>query len=241
MQKKYINNAQFFDDHATHYGDIAIHDYDYIFINFFKKNPKPHTYLLDIGGGSGKFAKLVKNNCPDIEVTVIDPSKKLLDKIDDDRIHFLQGSLPNQIYLGESFDYIHVKEVFHHITGPSVKISKELLKKSLFTIKEHIKRDGIVLIHEIFYESYLFPTLSRNMIFYLLLIQNKLKIRIPVSEFLLGLSVCFYTRSEFQGILEGCGFRIKEYHQEYWGDSWKKRAALLKNWGRMLFILEIAK
>lgn len=240
MKKKYTSNSSnFFDDNEDFYGDVKASSHDDYFLNFIKTRQKQNARLLDIGGGSGTFAKLVKNSCSDIEVTVVDPSKKLLDKIDDSSIIKLQGALPAQISLNESFDYIHIKEVFHHITGHSIKTSKKLLEESLLTIKRHLNYDGYVFIHELFYESYLIPSFSRNMIFYLLTLQNKLKINIPISEFLMGLSVCFYTRSEFQNTLDYCGFHIINKNEEYWANSWGKRAALLKNWGRMLFILQI--
>jgi cyclopropane fatty-acyl-phospholipid synthase-like methyltransferase len=241
MQKKDSNdNCNFFDDNIDFYGEVKPTSCDVYFLNFIKKSQKQNANLLDIGGGSGTFAKLVKDNCSDIEVTVIDPSKKLLGKIDDDRIIKLQGALPTQISLNKNFDYIHVKEVLHHLAGSSVKASKELLKESLLTIKAHLNNNGFILIHELFYESYVIPAFSRNFIFYLLVVQNKLRIKLPVSRFLMDLNVCFYTRSEFQTMLQDCGFRIVEKREEYWKDNWQKRAVLLKHWGRMMFILDIA-
>ena len=131
---------------------------------------------------------------------------------------------------------IIIKEVFHHIVGPSINESKELLRDSLFAIKEILKNDGFLLIHELFYESYLIPTLSRTLIFYLLALQNKFGIKVPAEEFLMGLSVCFYTRPEFESILNDCGFKIINYHEEYFGNTFKKKFLFLQNWGRMLFI-----
>ena len=168
--------GNFFDNNANFYGNVKPTCSDNYFMDFIKAKQTQNISILDIGGGAGIFAKLVKNACPDIDVTVIDPSIRLMDNICDSRIRKLQGELPNFIALNTHFDYIHVKQVFHHITGSSIESSKELLRESLLSIRKYLKDDGVVLIHELFYESYLIPELSRNLIFYLLIIQNKLSI-----------------------------------------------------------------
>lgn len=231
-------DSNFFDKHADVYGNVKPHSYDYYFIDFINKTEKHGSKLLNIGGGSGTFAQLVKDNCLDIDVTIVDPSKNLLDKINDERIKKIHGSLPDQIFLDSDFDYVHVKEVFHHIVGSSIGETKKLLRESLFTLKDILEKEGFLLIHELFYESYLIPTLSRSSIFYLLLLQNKFGIKIPAKEFLAGLDVCFYSRLEFESILNDCGFKIIESYEEYWGNSFKKRLLFLQNWGRMLFIVK---
>jgi hypothetical protein len=57
-----------------------------------------------------------------------------------------------------------------------------------------------------------------------------------MKEFLMDLSVCFYTRSEFKSILNDSGFKIIDFHEEYWGSSFQKRVLFLRSWDRMLFI-----
>ena len=230
-------DTNIFDKYVDFYDKKKPYSHDYYFINIIKKTKKQVSNLVDIGGGSGTFARLAKANCIDIDVTVVDPSKKLLNKINDGDIKKIYGKLPGQIFLDSSFDYIHVKEVFHHIVGSSINESKKLLRDSLFTIKEFMNDDGFLLIHELFYESYLIPTLSRTLIFYLLTLQNILGIKVPTEEFLLDLKVCFYTISEFKSILNDCGFKIVDSYQEYWGTSSKKRILFLKNWGRILFVV----
>lgn len=231
-------DSNIFDKYADFYGDVEPHSYDYYFIDFIKKTKKQGSNLLDIGGGSGTFAQLVKDSCLDIGVHVVDPSKKLLDRINDTRIKKFHGNLPDQIFVDSDFDYVHIKEVLHHIVGSSIGETKELLRESLFTMKGFLKEDGFLLIHELFYESYLIPTLSRTLIFNLLALQNKFGIKVPAKEFLIGLGVCFYTRPEFELILNDCGFKIVDFHEEYWDSTFKTRLLFLQNWGRMLFIVK---
>jgi NAD-dependent dihydropyrimidine dehydrogenase PreA subunit len=68
--------------------------------------------------------------------------------------------------------------------------------------------DSILLVHEIYYESYINPRITRDFLFHALNIQNKLRIRIPQKDFLMDLLVCFYTREELKNILESNGFKV---------------------------------
>lgn len=230
-----MHNTNIFDEYAEFYGNTSPHSYDYFFLNFIIKS---NASLLDIGGGSGTFAILAKDIYPNMDIVVIDPSQKLLDRINDKRIKTYRGSLPNNICFNEdsSFDYIHIKEVLHHIVGHSVSESEIIVRNSLINLRKKLKDDGFIFIHELFYESYLVPSLSRTFIFNILKFQMNFKLRLLPKEFLMGLVVCFYTRDEFKKILNECGYELVGYHEELWENSIKKKALLLKNWGRMLFI-----
>lgn len=228
---------KFFDDNANFYGNARILNYDNYFINFIKNvNNNTKRSLLDIGGASGTFAKFISSECQNIEITVLDPSQEMLNKIDESHIKKVKGMLPHQIFLQSRFDFIHVKEVFHHITGPSIKDSKKLLIESLQTIKNLLNDDGFLLIHEVFYESPVIQTSTSNIIYYLLKIQNRCKIRFLPKEFLLDLNVYFYTRCEFIKILNECGYEIIDSYEEKWSNNIKKKLLFLKVWGRMVFI-----
>lgn len=228
-----------FDENVNFYfhSNSILYEYDYYLLDFIKESSDcaNHT-LLDIGGGGGVFAKLVVDNCINIKVSVVDPSRKLLDNIHEDSIEKVVGMLPNQLSINEKFDYIHVKEVFHHVTGSSIRESKSLLKESLQTIKKLLNDDGYLLIHELFYESPIHQTFSSSIIYYLCKIQNKIGIKIPMKEFLLGLDVYFYTRKEFIKILNDMGFEIVNYYEVEWKKSHMMKLIGLKNWGRMVFV-----
>jgi 2-polyprenyl-3-methyl-5-hydroxy-6-metoxy-1,4-benzoquinol methylase len=228
--------GDFFDKNVEFYGGGQARDYDLFFVTFIKSF-KGKT-LLDIGGGAGAFAALVKQHLPDIEVTVVDPSQALLEKIGDKTIKKINGDLPNNLNLTEDreFDVIHVKEVLHHVVDNSVSASKKLLTESLQTIANHLADNGHLMIHEPYYESYFIPPLTRNLIFYLLRVQNSLRVRIPISGFLKDLQVCFYTRDELLEELTKNGFCILEHSELPFASNFTKKAGLLKKWGRVLII-----
>lgn len=138
--------------------------------------------------------------------------------------------------MDNKYDYIHIKEVLHHVTGKTVSESNLSLKNSILRVHELLEKNGILLIHEEFYEGYLIQNLQSYVIFYLLKIQNRLKIKLPVKEFILGLDVYFYTRKELKKIIEECGFEILDIKVDYGLTDSKKELLLIKNWGRILII-----
>ena len=48
-------------------------------LTLFKKNKKQGSKFIDIGGGSGAFARLVKDNCPDIDVPRSRPVERIIE------------------------------------------------------------------------------------------------------------------------------------------------------------------
>jgi len=131
-----------FERHSEFYGKNKPLTNDYFFLTHMKLRKTGQTRLLDVGGGSGAFAILVKEAIPQSEVTVVDPTQNLLDMITDPRIKKIKGNLPYNPNIDDAsfFDYICVKEVLHHLTNSSISGSKNLTIESLLELKTHIDR-----------------------------------------------------------------------------------------------------
>jgi cyclopropane fatty-acyl-phospholipid synthase-like methyltransferase len=228
---------QFFDIHSEYYTNNIDNNY---FLNFIRSQKNENKKFLDIGGGAGIFASRLKKHCNELDVFIVDPSLKLLEKNTDMNINKFQGSLPNDLNLPMNikFDYILMKEVLHHVTGKTIKESRALVIESIKKSKVIMADGGYLLIHELFYESFLYASFSRTLIFYLLKIQNKIHISFLPQEFILGLSVFFYTRTELENIFRDCGLTIVDSYKEDWAHNSQKYMLLLKNWGRILYILK---
>jgi ubiquinone/menaquinone biosynthesis C-methylase UbiE len=231
-----MDTGEFFDKNNYFYGCLTPYKYDYFFIDFIHRQTKKCN-LLDIGGGGGCFTKICKEYFQETNLCIVDPSKSLLQKQELNGIKLVIGKLPDELNINDKFDYIHIKEVLHHITGSSITESKKLLRRSLINSQSHLNNNGYLLIHELFYESYIAPTFTRTLIFYLLKLQNFLGIRIPAKEFIVGLDVCFYTRNELKKTFEDLGFETVDYYEEDFGRHKFKKLLLVKDWGRMCFIL----
>lgn len=238
-----MDNAKFFNDNVDFYGAKQIYDYDNYLLDYLKRNKETNFKLLDIGGGNGLFCCLLKSQFPNSDISILDPSTHLLDLIPDKTIKTIVGELPNNLATRDIFDYIHIKEVLHHVTSYSPGSSKELVKTSLRNIRGLLKDNGRLMIHELYYEGHIFPTCTRNIIFSALTVQNKLGIRIPQKAFIPGLSVCFYTRDELFHIIAESGYKITEVKEYPWAtppnlslEMIRNKSMLLKSWGRIVVI-----
>ena len=230
--------GEFFNKNHDFYNQDLL-KYDYDFMEFIKNKNNHKFRILDIGGGNGNFSKLLIQNCPDASITILDPSEMLLNKINNPKINKVIGKLPDNISLNSKFDFIHIKEVLHHITGNTVFESKSLVKKSLNILKTLLNDGGILLIHELYYEGFLIPEFPNYLIFYLLKFQNTANVKIPIKEFILGLYIYFYTREELKTMLNECGFQIIDYKVEKFSNNIQKKFMLLKDWGRILIIAKL--
>jgi len=168
--------------------------------------------LLDIGGGNGLFAKEVLKLCPQSVVIVIDPSSRMLDLVNDSRIETIKGALPDQLICQKTVDYIHIRSVLHHLIGPSPAKSLELMALSLKSTYDMLRPGGALMLQDECYESYIHPTLHRDLLFYLLKAQNFMGFRIPHRFFKVGLEVCFPSQLEVEKMLEKIGFGIIRKH-----------------------------
>lgn len=239
-----MDPSTFFNSNPDHYGTLTLRDWDHYFLDvMLKRAEKPDPKILDIGGGGGAFAKLCQDQLPESRILVVDPAEKLMEKQDLEGIDYQYGRLPDEIRVDDRFDFVHIKEVLHHVTGPNVRATESILRDSITTSKELLAPGGYLLIHEIYYESFLYPKLTSTAIFYALRLQNHLNVKLPTEHFKLGLDVFFYTRRELEEAIAECGLRIVEKRDDY--DNYNpnplmKSLLFLKEWGRVCFVLQKA-
>lgn len=234
-----MEQDKFFDNNKHYYGGLTPSKFDYIFIDFISKHSNLCN-LLDVGGGGGCFTKLCQEHFENSNLCIVDPSFSLLHKQELKNVKLIVGKIPDELNTEEKFDFIHIKDVLHHVTGSSIKKSKDLVTLSLINLeKNNLNQNAYILIQEFYYESYLLKKFTRTLIFYLLKMQNLLHVKIPAKEFIMGLDVCFYTRDEFKQIFKENGFKIIDYYEEK-NEKNKiyKKLLLLKNWGRMCFVIQ---
>ncbi|EHQ34391.1 class I SAM-dependent methyltransferase [Methanoplanus limicola] len=207
---------------------------DYLLLHINKK-----LMILDIGGGGGQFANSCVKNMPNCKVTIVDPSKKMLDSANDYNINIIkiQGGLPNKLNVTETYDTVHINNVIHHIVDTSPKLSKKKVYESLLNIKDTMNSDSKLLFGDIFYDGHIYPPISKFLIFYLLKIQNILGYKFKDDNFLLGLNVCFYSKYELEKLINDAGFKIEKTYKYEWKKSYKTALLGIKRYGRIGFIL----
>jgi len=231
----------FFDNHIDIYGNLdCTNKYgsrDTFFVEFITKNTRKS--ILDIGCSTGSFISCLNYFGLDMEITALDPSKNALDRINFQNVIKIQGHLPYRVPANSKYSYIHIQDVLHHVTGNSVNESKKMVVDSLKTLRNILTDDGFILLGDLFYESYIFPTFTRSTIKTMLNFQNKFGMKVPFKEFIDGLDVCFYTRDEFRSMIQECNLEIVDYREWYWDNKkYKKQTLLIKRWGYMCFIIK---
>lgn len=251
-----VDSTPFFEENAATYSRTYVlggrlYDWELEVIEFLRNNSR-HKTLLDVGAGSGRFAILIRQKFSDFQITAVDPSIALLEKIEDHSIRKVVGKLPDlNLSPGESFYFIHVSMVLHHLVGKTINESKEIVKESLRGLREHLEDSGYLIILDEAWETYIIPTTSRTLTFLLLSLADRFNITIPrvltaqnanqyPSRGLKGLVACFYTLSELEDMLQDCGFEIIQSNTYSYPPSgiWKrfKRMLLLKRWTIVQFI-----
>jgi len=117
---------------------------DYLKIKSVAK-VKSSDKILEVGGGTGRIAKYFVGNAK--EVVVLDPSKKMLQRIKSSKIKKVVGVAQKTIFKSSSFDVIYCVDSFHHFTNGCDK--KDYTKRMDICIKELLrilKKDGRLVI-----------------------------------------------------------------------------------------------
>jgi hypothetical protein len=176
-----------------------------------------------------------------MQVAAFDPSERLLSKIEDPAIKKVVGKIPDlNLDRDETFFFIHVRNVLHHLVGITVNESRNMVKKSLLALRDHLDDSGFLLILDEHWEGCVIPTSSRTLVFFLLSVARRLNIKFPHRLHLKGLIVCFYTISELENMFKDCGFEVLQFRDFPLPNNRLKKFLFLKRWGTMLFIVRKA-
>ncbi len=151
-RKRSAQTIHFFDRNTDFYLAKGVSQSSRLFLEYIQARQNRLRTLLDIGGGNGVFAQLVKDTCG-FPVLILDPSMSMLRQVADPRIPKIRAGLPN-LPFSCRFDIIHLKEVLHHITADSVSGSRHLVRHCLCEICTHLDDDGFALVQELYYEGY---------------------------------------------------------------------------------------
>lgn len=138
-----------FDLYAKYY-DLLYREKDYygesLYINNLIERFRPNSKsILDLGCGTGRHDIILSEN--GFDVTGIEIAEKMLEKARENlrnagkvlNLNFIQNDIRN-LKLNKSFDI--VISLFHVM---SYQTSNSDLKKTLSTVKEHLKEDGLLI------------------------------------------------------------------------------------------------
>lgn len=196
---------------------------------------------IDLGCGGGVFLNYIKKKHGVSHVFGLDISESMLmdaRKHKDGSVGLAQGSILHLPFEDNKFDLVYMDDVLHHIVSKRRSGSKKLAIQTLENIKRITKPNGIFILREQYYESYLILTISSHIIMFLLNLSNSLGIKLPHKEAHIGLLVTFYTRKELQQMIELVGGRIIELSDRKWRKGLTDHLALVKNMGKIYFVID---
>jgi SAM-dependent methyltransferase len=240
------DTKSYFDKHAhvdAYHNDPKMYN---MVIEIIKTNQiKAGTRFLDLGCGDGTLIKSANSLAvgfqflgTDVSYEMIKMARDNLRGVSVDLIVCDGFNLP--IKNEFKFGLIHSAYVLHHLIGPTKGKSLNLVSRLLRILAHSLSDNGILIVHEVYYDSYIIPSLTSTMIFYMLKFLNliNLDIRPIIKGFQLGLEVNFMHTAELKRLLEDLGGKIRLVGKDPWIIPTLRRILLLKEQGSITFTYE---
>lgn len=212
--------SQYFDSTSTVYShDRAVDEVESwpLVEEFLGERCSTGDRILEIGCGDGLLLEYVLEHTDVDEAYGVDISTEMLpDATDDVEAIYLQASatdLPLP-FEPESFDFVVMADVLHHLVGDHRARSKVKAQAALVAATELLKPGGHLILKDIYYRSPIGPDeLTSYAIFYGLKYANGLASVID-EEAADGLLVSFYTQDELVELLRQAGTTILKQEVE---------------------------
>lgn len=210
------------------------------------KYVKRGTRFLDLGCGDGTLIKSVNSLSFDFQFIGTDISYEMIKTARDNlrgiSVEFIVCDGFNLPIKNEiKFDFIHSAFVLHHLIGPTKGKSLELVSTLLRILVQSLSDKGILIIHEVYYDSYIIPSLTSTLIFYILKCLNLLNLDMSpiMREFQPGLEVNFLHTAELTRLLEHLGGKVQMIGKDAGTIPTIRRVLLLKDQGTLTFTYEL--
>ena len=207
------NVKSYFECHAHNYAGRYMEFYPPI-INHLKSimASKSDVKLLDVGCGDGSFIKClvgagVRMNylASDLSFRMITLGKKNLTDCNVELFVADAFNIPLKPNL--KFDVIHLDSVLHHLIGKTRGKSTDLVKRMIELLVSKLSDNGIIIVEEWYYVSYLVPQITSFVVFYGLKLINWLNLDLSYTkEIRPGLEVNFLHPKQLLKILGCYGF-----------------------------------
>ena len=167
--------------------------------------------LLEIGCGDGLLLEYALEHTDVTEAHGLDISPEMLPDADDDvRAHYVEGSatdLPLP-FEPESFDFVVMSDVLHHLVGANRAQSKLKAQAALIEASTLLKPGGYLVVKDIYYRSPIGPDqLTSYAIFFGLKYFSGIASAID-EQAAPGLLVSFYTQDELLELLRQAGTTV---------------------------------
>jgi SAM-dependent methyltransferase len=242
------------------YFEIHSHNYSHAEIYFsiisHLKNTitmNPNARLLDVGCGDGSFVKTLIREGIKMNFFATDISLNMMIRAKENLANhnvqlFVSNAFDIPLKSDIKFDIIHIDSVLHHLIGKTRTKSMRLIEQVIDLLVTRLSPNGILIVEEWYYISYVFPTLTSFIVFYGLKLLNFLKLDLSrfTKEIRLGLEVNFLHPDQISHLLSSYGSvhllqKRSGYHGIHnisGGVPASYRLLLLKDSGHITYILK---
>jgi SAM-dependent methyltransferase len=202
----------YFESHAHNYQygsefySLMINEIKNVIQNIIEK--KSDGKVLDVGCGSGTFIKALIEAGVKAKYFATDISFKMVQTARENFIGcdvelFIADSFKIPLKSNRRFDVIHIAYVLHHLIGKTRSESIFLIKKMVGLLLDKLEDNGIIIIEEHYFISYIIPEFTSLLVFYGLKLINVLNLDLSHStrEIRPGLEVNFLHPKQLVKIL----------------------------------------
>ena len=193
----------------TEFEQDQISDFESLFED---KKFDSNDVIVDVGGGVGRFAKLLTERRENT-VRVLDIDENSISSLKNDGAHNIEALVADALnppIFGDE-KVVTINLILHHLVGNSEKLTRELQKSAL---KVWRGKTDYIFINEYVYESFI-GNLSGKLIYYITSSTALSLIGYFVSKFIpslrantFGVGVRFRSHCEWLKLFEQCGFEV---------------------------------
>lgn len=224
----------------THHSSGATSQVVMYLTKYIKNNlkNKKEISILEFGGGNGALLYELKKKLSSKSVTVV--NAELVEDYVAYQVHksiqFVVANILESQFKNNSFDFVIIRNVMHHLVGKSISETRQNLMLALSEMTRIVKEDGLVLIEEQTNQS----TLANNIIFWASFFATKLKINIPRLQITPHTIVGYMTETllkKYVAINKAVTI-ISSNYQKWNQPWWLKYPLLLFNNGSSLIVIK---
>lgn len=222
--------------------DIRPDNYDVTRVaELLRRMEQPRLVGLDVGGGIGRYAKLVCDKVPGCRMVVLDKSELAAESfVRDERLELCCQDYfeynPDQRY-----DFVLFKTVLHHFVGDDERETTALQKRALDKALRLLRPGGLLLIEENFYQGALGGDLPGRLIYAVTRSRRLEELARRLGANSAGEGVRFRSLRSWNKLLAEQGFLVySAVRSPTWGKPWSLwQRLLLGGAGRYQAVLEV--
>lgn len=233
----------YFDVHSHYSAYRKDPNYYLPLINFLKTDQSNQRIrVLDVGCGDGSFIKAMMMSGIDGDYAGIDISNKMIStakqNIGQGVGLIVSDGLNLPFVEGIRFELIHLDSVLHHIIRTTRAKSFRAAAELFEVLNKRRSQSGVILVEEMYFDSYMIPHISASIIFYILKVLNTLRLDVSRihNEIKLDLEVNFYSDEQLREFLSKYG-TVRLIKKETSRLSKLQRLFLLRDRGHVSYMV----